>query len=252
MKLTEPQIQAFHEKGYHIFGRLLTEAQVDRMAQVYLDCLANYRSDHPTRKVSNVRHRAGRCGKQSEFVKMRCAHLMHPGFDEIMREAHLLDAVESLIGPNIRIIVCQGLYKPPHTDDEVRWHQDNHYFQVDNPNAVVSCWITFDDATINSGCMWVSPGGHRGTFDHEVDQDSGSSYIPDVAEAGAVAIELNHGECMLHHGLMPHRTLGNTTSFHRRALAIHYMDAAARPSESRQQEPPENMPVVRGEGIHWS
>ncbi len=218
------------------------------MAQVYLDCLANYRSDHPTRKVSNVRHSDDRSGSQPKFYKLRCAHLMHPGFDAIMRDDRLLDAVESLIGPNIRIIVCQGLYKPPHTGDEVRWHQDNHYFQVDKPNAVVSCWLTFDDATIEKGCMWVIPGAHRCAVEHEVVPGDGSSYIPDVDETKSVPIELKRGQCMLHHGLMPHRTLANTTSFHRRALAIHYMDAAAKPSETRQQEPPENMPVVRGQG----
>ena len=251
MKLTESQIQEFKQKGYHIFGNLLTEAEADRIAQVYMDCLTNYRSEHDSQQVKRLQHGDDKNGGPAEFYQLRCAHLMHPDFDAIVRNHHLLDAVESLIGPNLRIVVCQGLYKPPHTGEEIKWHQDDYYFQVDKPNAVVSCWLTFDDATIANGCMWVIPGAHKRMVSHQ-DVSSGSGYyIPDMDEDKAVAIELKRGQCMLHHGLMPHRTLANTTSFPRRALAIHYMDAGAKPGEDRQQEPPENMPVVRGQGISW-
>tara|TARA_Y100000588_G_scaffold181093_1_gene194893 strand:+ start:80 stop:352 length:273 start_codon:yes stop_codon:yes gene_type:complete len=79
----------------------------------------------------------------------------------------------------------------------------------------------------------------------------GGYCIPDIDERNAVPVELKRGQCMLHHGLMPHRTLTNTTAAHRRALAIHYMDATAKPSQPRQQEPPENLPMVRGQGVEW-
>ena len=244
MKLTQPQIQAYRENGYHLFGPLLNQAQADRMAGVYLDCLSNYQSDHASRRVSNVRD--GKGGGQ--LWKLRCAHLMDPGFDAIMRDPRLLDAVESLIGPNIRVVVCQGFYKPAHRGDPVNWHQDNHYFRVDKPDGVVSCWLALDDVTIDNGCMWVVPGGHRSIAKHDVDANDGSSYMPDVPESQAVPVELKRGQCMLHHGLMPHRTLANKTSSPRRALAIHYMDATATLPEARSREPAQNTPVVRGSG----
>ena len=163
-----------------------------------------------------------------------------------MRDERLLDAVESLLGPNLRPIICQGMYKPPHHGDKINWHQDDYYFRVDKPNAVVSCWLTFDDATVDNGCMWVIPGAHKRMVEHRDVPSGNGFYISDVDESKAVPLAMPRGHCMLHHGLMPHRTLANTTSSHRRALAIHYMDATARPSGSRRQEPPENMPVVRG------
>ena len=61
--------------------------------------------------------------------------------------------------------------------------------------------------------------------------------IPDVDETGAVPVELGRGGCMLHDGLMPHRTLANTTTSHRRALAVHCRDAAASMKATREQEP---------------
>ena len=69
----------------------------------------------------------------------------------------------------------------------------------------------------------------------------------DVDETQAIPIELKAGQIMLHHGAMPHRTLTNTTSGERRALAVHYMDATAPLlGDNRENEPAENTPIVRG------
>jgi ectoine hydroxylase-related dioxygenase (phytanoyl-CoA dioxygenase family) len=83
----------------------------------------------------------------------------------LIRDERLLDAVESLIGPNLGIVVCQGMYKPPYSGDEIRWHQDDYYFQVDKPNAVVSCWLTLDDATAKPS---------QSCFDHKANFKDGS------------------------------------------------------------------------------
>lgn len=246
MKLSESQIRDYRENGYLVLGALLNEAAADRMAQVYMDCVTGHHAGHDSQGVRHIRHHDAGEDNPAGFIQLRCAHLMHPDFDAVMRDDGLLDAVECLIGPDIRVVICQGLYKPPHTGEEIRWHQDDYYFQVDKPDSVVSCWLTFDDATVDNGCMWVIPGGHRRMLDHDRVPSGSGYHVPDIDETNAVPVELKRGQCMLHHGLMPHRTLNNTTSTHRRALAIHYMDATAKPTESRQQEPPENTPVVRG------
>ena len=144
-------VEAFRENGYQVLGQLLTRGEAERMAELYMDCIANYRPDHESRGIRKFRHTEE--DDRPEIFQLRCAHLMHPAFDALVRDDRILDAVEQLIGPNIRIIVCQGLYKPPHTGDEISWHQDDYYFGVHRKNAVVSCWITFDDATVDNGCM---------------------------------------------------------------------------------------------------
>ena len=245
MKLNADQKQKFEEDGYLLLGQFLTEAEAERMGEIYLDCVDGYVSTHETQVVNKIRQDDG----SQSFFQLRCAHLMHPEFDAIVRDERLLDAVESLIGPNLRLVISQGMYKPPNTGGEIRWHQDNYYFRVDKPNAVVSCWLTFDDATVDNGCMWVVPGAHKQMVEHLNVPSGAGFYMPDVDEERAVSLQMKRGHCMLHHGLMPHRTLANTTSTHRRALAIHYMDAMARPSENRQQEPLENRPLLRGRGI---
>ena len=251
MKLTGTDIKTFHETGYHVLGPLMPEAEAERMAQVYMDCLSGHQTNHNSQAIQVLRQSGADSNPGGAYYQLRCAHLMHPAFDAIIRDELLLDAVERLIGPNLRIVICQGFYKPPYTGGEIGWHQDDYYFQVDKPNAVVSCWLTFDEATIQNGCMWVIPGAHTQMIDHQVVPSGKGFHITEIDASKAIPIELKRGECMLHHGLMPHRTLANTTAIPRRALAIHYMDATARPSTSRQNEPPENMPVVRGNGIKY-
>ena len=87
------------------------------------------------------------------MYQIRCAHLFQPLFGELIRDARILDRVETVIGENLRVILCQGLYKPAHMGGEIAWHQDNYYFRVDKANAVVSCLMAFDDLTRENGCM---------------------------------------------------------------------------------------------------
>ena len=130
-----------------------------------------------------------------------------------------------------------------------RLHHENQLKNIrpgTRDDGAVSCWMAFDDATVDNGCMWVLPNHHHKLWDHSRIK-SGGYTMTDPDESQAIPIELKAGQIMFHHGATPHRTLPNTTENHRRALAIHYMDATARPlGGNRESEPPENMPVVRG------
>jgi phytanoyl-CoA hydroxylase len=53
------------------------------------------------------------------------------------------------------------IFKQPGIGGEVRWHQDATYFDTD-PISVTTFWFALEDATLDNGCMWAEPGGHRG------------------------------------------------------------------------------------------
>ena len=99
----------------------------------------------------------------------------------------------SLVAPELKIILCQGLYKPPLVGGELSWHQDDAYFEIESRHhrvaSLVSCWVTFDDATLDSSCLWVVPGGHeRGVREHERRPDGLT--LAAVDEDRAVPIEV--------------------------------------------------------------
>ncbi|MFT5087901.1 MAG: phytanoyl-CoA hydroxylase [Candidatus Latescibacterota bacterium] len=240
--LTPEQVEHFKTQGYLVCDPVFTTSELVEYGRAYDACLEMLRREQA---LKNIRSGQLDDGTPTEVYQIRCAHLLHKRFGDLIRDPRLLDRVESIIGPVLRLILCQGLYKPSHTGGEIAWHQDDYYFRVGKDNAVVSCWMAFDDATIDNGCMWVLPGAHDRLREHER-LESGYA-MTDIDEARAVPIELKAGQIMLHHGAMPHRTLTNTTNGERRALAIHYMDATAPLlGDSRENEPPENTPIVRG------
>lgn len=248
MKLTSAQVRGYQKNGYLVYGDLVTRAEADALRAAYLECLDRLRHEQ---QFKNIRAGTSDDGKTTEVYQLRAAHRLHPLFNDLIHDARLLDVVESLVGPNIRVVLAQGLYKPPHTGGVINWHQDDYYFRVDREDAVASCWLALDDAAVDNGCMWVIPGGHRQMVAHSTITQGGFE-IPDVDESAAIPVELTHGQAMFHHGLMPHRTLGNHSDRHRCALAMHFMDAMAKPlGGGRMQEPPANMPIVRGRGVTW-
>ncbi|WP_135556815.1 phytanoyl-CoA dioxygenase family protein [Paenibacillus cymbidii] len=249
MKLDQESLEAYKRDGYLKYGRLLEPGEVIALQEAYMASLEKMREE---RRLVSARHGETADGRQTEVFQIRSAHLHHPLFNKLMRDPRLLDIVESLIGPNIRLVLFQGLYKPPHTGGVIEWHQDDFYFMVDRPDAVVSCWLALDDATVDNGCMWVVPGRQHTLLEHYSNKKTNGAEIVGMDETGAVPVELKAGQCMFHHGLTPHRTLANTSGTHRRALAIHFMDALAVPlGEGRKKEPAENMPVLRGSAVSW-
>ena len=70
----------------------------------------------------------------------------------------ILDIVEELIGPDIKLFGSQLFMKPP-GGVEKPYHQDSPYFSIE-PMSLVTCWIALDNVTVENGCLWVVPGSH--------------------------------------------------------------------------------------------
>ena len=233
----------FHEQGYLVGEALFSNEEIAAFAEAYSTCLDSLTNEGT---LASIRDGELDDGTPTQVYQIRAAHLQHPLFADLIRDPRIVDTVERLIGQNLKVILCQGLYKPANTGGEVHWHQDDYYFRVSGERPVVSCWLAFDAVTVNNGCMWVLPRHHDRLRDHE-GLEAGGYVMAEADESKAVALELGAGQVMFHHGATPHRTLANTTESGRRAIAIHYMDAKARPlGGNREAEPAENMPVVRG------
>jgi len=160
----------------------------------------------------------------------------------------ILDIVSDLLGPDIKLFGSQCFMKPP-GGVEKPFHQDSAYFPIDPPN-LVTCWIALDDVTIENGCVWVIPGSHRGEI-HEhslpwqvgdrIDQQVPPELIDQSRESPLV---MRSGSCSFHHSKLLHRSGPNRTSTHRRGLAVHYMSARSRWTDSSQQQP--DFPLAQG------
>jgi phytanoyl-CoA hydroxylase len=160
----------------------------------------------------------------------------------------ILDVVESLIGPDIKLFGSQCFMKPP-GGIQKPWHQDSAYFTIE-PTELVTCWTALDDATIENGCLAFLPGSHQGRIlDHDqpwivggrVDMQVRDEQINQTRE---VHVELKRGSCSFHHSRLLHRSGTNRTPNARRGLAVHYMSARSHWTHPTKDKPV--YPLLRG------
>ncbi len=245
MHLTADQIARFEREGYLLSEGFLGAEEVAHLRACYMETAERLAAE---RALENVQSGGDR-DEDYQVWQIRTAHLQHPIFRMLIHDSRLLDLVEGLIGPDIRLVHYQGIYKPARTGGAVGWHQDNHYFNVPE-DRTVSVWLALDDATVRNGCMWYLPGRHGERLAHEQLWDTSVKKgfyfaIPEIDEAGAVAAEVPAGGLAIHHCRMPHKSLRNETDQPRRGLAMHFMDARLADPEMVKILPEGATPVLR-------
>jgi len=157
-------------------------------------------------------------------------HLKLTRLYELIFHPNVLDAVESVLGPDI---LCWGsslFVKEGNDPGFVAWHQDSYYWGLE-PDDVVSAWIALYPSTVHNGAMRVIPGSqtmpplaHRKSaaksanmlFTHE-------ELAADVDESQAVDITLAQGDMSLHHIKILHGSPPNRSSARRMGYAIRYV-----------------------------
>jgi phytanoyl-CoA hydroxylase len=81
-------------------------------------------------------------------------------FRSLIQRDDITNRLRPLIGSELRLFRADALMKPPAVGSEKGVHQDSPYWPI-QPMSLWSCWIPFDDATIENGCMMVIPGSHQ-------------------------------------------------------------------------------------------
>ena len=157
-------------------------------------------------------------------------HLVSTHAAALARHPAILDAVESLLGPDLLVWMVELIVKPPHTDKILTMHQDLNYWGFDHADREVTAWVALTDASIANGAMSFVRGSHRlGSVEHHDTYGAnnllsrGQQISVDYDPADEVPVELTAGEVSLHHGLTVHGSGPNTTDDPRVALVIRYI-----------------------------
>ena len=223
MALTTGQKTFFQENGYLPYERVLSDQEVGALRHRSED-IAYGRVNHvPLRYVqleAAFRDKDDASADRLDHVR-KMTHLCY--FDDLFeaaaRKAHIVDVIEDLLGPNIKLYCDQLMMKPRFNGTVTEWHQDSVAWPQFAPQNHVSCWVALDDATIDNGCMTVIPGSHKWG---PISPGHRAPFLNNPLLAKPVPIELQAGSCMFHHGLNFHCTGANPTPNRRRGLALHY------------------------------
>ena len=161
-------------------------------------------------------------------------HLLFPWVDEIVHAPEILDAVEDLIGPDIRLFHLTVWPKDANSGAYVSWHQDATYFALD-PVCHVTAWVALTDAPVESGCMEVVPGSHKlGQLRHADMQDTdnllsrGQTLSADIDRTRTDFMAVKAGQFSLHHTHLVHNSRPNRSAQRRVGLGISYIPTHAR------------------------
>lgn len=175
-------------------------------------------------------------------------HDLDPVFDAFSRQPAIADAASSIGMADPKLLQSMYIFKQPRIGGEVTCHQDSTFLYTD-PMTVVGFWVALEDATLENGCLWAQPGGHRSPLRKRFvrDPDDGTRFevlddapYPAPGSDDLVALPVPKGTLVLLHGLLPHWSDVNRSDRSRHAYTVHVIDGTADyPDENWLQRSPE-------------
>lgn len=228
MKLDADALARFKRDGYLFPIRVMSAED----AAGYRRELEAYEADAGGPIAGNLRHKT---------------HLLFTWASEIAHNPAILDAVESILGPDILLWGSSFFIKEPHTTSFVSWHQDGTYWGLDGPD-VVTAWVALADAPVESGAMRFWPQSHlkaqiphHDTFAEDNLLSRGQEIEVDVPDDEGVDVPLKAGEMSLHHVLLVHGSKPNQSNDRRIGFALRYIPTSVAQTKTR-----DHATLVRG------
>lgn len=258
--LSTDQLQQFEKDGYLVVEGLIDPVEVlDPLIEEYAEVLDRLATDL---------HRSGRIGDtysdlsfSDRFIQIERetnetnaqffdfslpqSGITHhtpmwlgPRVFQALVHPPLLDAVESVIGPEIYSNPVQHIRikSPEHIGarDPVtgatkmgatNWHQDNGVvLPVADETDMLTVWFSLDDALVEHGCLQVVPGSHRAGLLTHCPAGPGGLEIPERVASRATArpLPMRRGDALFLHKRLVHGSLSNTSDRIRWSFDLRY------------------------------
>ena len=158
-----------------------------------------------------------------------------PATFDLLRNAKLLDGVETFIGPEIYSNPVQHLrVKPPEryipeaklTDANLAstyWHQDQGVITEDADDSnVLTVFIAVTEATVDNGCLAVVPGSHKGGLGPHCLAPSYKGIPDEHVGENRVPVPMKPGDVLFMTRLTKHSSLPNVSDEIRWSFDIRY------------------------------
>jgi len=257
--LTEEQKNHFQEYGFVVAeGILDLELDIKPVVQEYYDLLDSLIdqwyaegklpsrfADQPFgQRLTSVIRESGQAYHQPFDISLPQANIladtpMHtgPAVFHLLTSPRLLDAVESLIGPEIYSNPVQHVrIKPPenlvpaHLQNalvtKTDWHQDSGVVLPESDESeILTVWLPITEATTENGCLVVAPGTHRGELLPHCPamNNRNQVHIPDkYRQPGQYAAVMQPGDVLFMHRRTAHASLSNTSDSIRWSFDLRY------------------------------
>ena len=224
---TQQEIAQFRSQGWVAKSEFWSNREVQAMRRE----LDRLKSVGLLRNVATAGD--GQTPAQDQLNLQLCPMFPHSRLFRAMPFADkAISAVRQLIGDPVVLHLDQVFLKPGRQGSGTNWHQDNAYFQIDDPLQGTAMWTAVHDASIANGTIHVIPGSFRVQYQHSRDPYSDHHIRCYPPEDEALAIELPAGGVAFFAYGVAHCTLANKTQRERAGVALHFingsMDATAK------------------------
>ena len=158
-------------------------------------------------------------------------HDLDPVFDRFSRSPELAKVADALGYEDPAIIQSMYIFKPPRIGGEVVCHQDSTYIYTE-PESCIGFWFALDEATIENGCMYFIPGGHKMKLkqrNYRISDNQVTTAILDPEpwpEHLKLPAEASVGTLVIFDGRAPHMSGPNLSDRSRNAYILHVIDQA--------------------------
>jgi len=159
-------------------------------------------------------------------------HDLDPAFDRFSRTTEIKQLVSDLDIFDPLLLQSMYIFKQPRIGGEVTCHQDATFLFTE-PLRMIGLWFALEDATIDNGCLWAIPGGHKlGLKSRFVRAEGGGTrfeVFDDTPwpEENLQPLEVAKGTLVVLHALLPHLSRENRSSKSRQAYTLHVIEASS-------------------------
>jgi len=231
MSLTDEDIWHFRHNGYHVVADVLPGGLTDRLNAV-TDRHVSAKTE-PIVWELEAGHGKGVVRRLSKILAR------DPVYLEAASHPIVLDALETLVGPNIDLLTNKHnhIMVRPGGSDPVPWHRGEQPWDM----PLITGLIYLEESTVENGCIRIVPGSHLSPFRETRRPDGGFDEVPQYRRS--LPVPMSRGGGLLFNDACFHGSGLNRTAASRRSMTLAY-----RPHDSHDvlKEDPEKL-LLRGE-----
>ena len=226
-RLTNRQVESFHELGFVIGNGSLTEEFVDLLCSDLESLMCPENVNNPLWHECHLNECHN--GRDVLFHALGAWRISESFHDLLWQPAITIPAIQ-LLDADVRFWHDQLFYKPPKHGGGVAWHQDYSYWSRTTPMAHLTCWVALEDATLANGCLHYIPGSNQWDLlpitGLAGDMESIERVLSEhqfAALQDPQSVELKRGQMVFHHPLTVHGSFQNTTDRSRPGAVINML-----------------------------